>query len=111
MTAIARDPSALPQWLEDAVKGLVTAAYEAGRAARPVVEAAPVAAEPEFLDRREAARFLRCGLTKLDLLVREGKVPSVLHGGSRRFRRTDLLAYLAQLGGDQADPDPPRAAA
>lgn len=95
MTA-AVAPQSLPQWLVDAVMGLVASAYQAGLAQGQAALAAPVAAVPaeDTLTRAEAARFLRMGLTKFDLLVRSGEVPTFKIGGSRYSRRADLQAWL-----------------
>lgn len=89
-------PQSLPQWLVDAVMGLVASAYQAGRADRgaEVEQAAPVV-EQDVLDRLEASALLRCSRTKLDGLVRDGLVPSFMIGKRRLFRRADLDAWLA----------------
>lgn len=95
MTTATAPNAPLPRWLVDAVMGLVASAYLAGRAdsEAEVQQVAPV--EQDVLYRDEAARFLRCGKTKLDGLVRDGVIASFHLGGRRAFRRADLEAYVA----------------
>jgi excisionase family DNA binding protein len=91
----------LPQWLVDAVVGLVASAYSAGRAAQPVV-VETIEAQPDVMDRLEAAAFLRCGRSKLDRMVRAGTVKSLMIGGRRMFRRSDLEAWVEEQSASAA---------
>ncbi len=50
-------------------------------------------AEPELLDREEAARFLRCSLGTLDRATREQSLPFLLVGDARRFVKADLIVW------------------
>lgn len=60
-----------------------------------LAELAPGAEPPsDVLTRSEAARFLRCSLTQLDRLCRDGGLPFHLLGESRRFLRSELVAYV-----------------
>lgn len=80
----------IPQWLMDAVIGLVASAYEAGRADATV--AAP--AEPKAdLTLPEVAEELRIGMTTLTRLIKQGEIPSFRVGARRFVRRTDLDVY------------------
>jgi excisionase family DNA binding protein len=98
MTALAEPSVPLPQYLLDAVIGLVAAAYERGRAdAAATLQPAPEPLE-ETLTRQEAAKALRIGVTKLDLLVASGALRSKKIGTLRRFRRADIDEYLAKDG-------------
>jgi len=89
----------LPAWLIETVMNLVEAAYEAGMAAaQAIAPPAPppsVAVQGDTLSRPEAARFLRMGLTKFDLLVANGEIDFTFKIGGLRFaRRADLQAWL-----------------
>ena len=44
----------------------------------------------ELLTRLETAKYLRISPATLDRLVREGRIPSVLVGRRRMFRRSEL---------------------
>lgn len=85
----------VPQWLVDAMVGLLASAYSAGRAAQPVV-VETIEAQPDVLDRLEAADFLRCGRTKIDRMVKANTIPSFMIGGRRMFRRADLELWIEQ---------------
>ncbi len=45
--------------------------------------------------REEAARLLKCGLTKVSALVGTGELPSIKIGGQRLIRDTDLREFVA----------------
>jgi excisionase family DNA binding protein len=51
---------------------------------------------PRMLDAGEAARYLRCGKTKLHELTARGEVPSVKWGRTRRWLITDLDDLIAR---------------
>lgn len=59
----------------------------------------PVAIDPSklLLKPEEAAVVLGIGRTTLYDLLRNGEIASVQVGKLRRFRRTDLETYVAQL--------------
>ena len=61
----------------------------------------------ELLDIREAAAFLRVSETSLRRWTNAGQLPCLRIGGrhERRFRRTDLLAFMGVA--DRASPSPP----
>lgn len=93
VSPVAAPPAAIPDWLVDAVIGLVASAYQAGRAeAAAAAQAAPP--PQDVLDVAEACALLRCRKTKLAQLVKDGAVPSFTVGARRLFRRAHLLDYL-----------------
>lgn len=57
-----------------------------------------VSAPSEVMTRAEAAEFLRCSLGQLDRLAREGGLPFHRLGDSRRFLRSELIAWLTREG-------------
>jgi len=64
----------------------------------------------ELLTRKEAARYLRLSVRKLDLLSAEGKIRRVKLGEGKRarvlFRREDLEAFIeANLSVDNSEID------
>lgn len=52
------------------------------------------AAPPELLNRIEVATLLRLSPRTIDTLVASDAIPSFKVGGSRRFRRDEVLAWL-----------------
>ena len=50
----------------------------------------------ELLNRREAADFLRVGMSTLERYTREGRGPRPIHLSSRRvvYRRADLVSWV-----------------
>lgn len=56
----------------------------------------PTPQGPEVMTPREAAEFLRLGVSTLREWAREGRLPSVKLGRQVRFRRTALLEWMAQ---------------
>jgi excisionase family DNA binding protein len=94
MTALAQPTSPIPQWLYDAVLGLVTTAYETGRA-DATAAAEPVAEAPaDTLTRQEAAQLMRISVTTLNGLIGSGEIPSFKIGALRFIRRAAVLAYI-----------------
>ena len=65
-------------------------------------QAAFPAAPTLLLTPEEAAAELRIARRRLFDLIREGTLPSVKIGRSRRIRRQDLHEYVAGLGRDAA---------
>lgn len=64
-------------------------------------------AESPWLELGEAAAFLGVHFTTLRRWVDAGKVPCIrTPGGRRRFRRTELVAFLASLQQGQISPAP-----
>lgn len=61
-------------------------------------------AQPDYLDRRACAQRLGISLATLDRLCRDGTIPFVVVGDSRRFRSSDVDVRLSVLaagrGGD-----------
>ena len=47
---------------------------------------------------QEAAKALRMSRSKVYGLIKEGELHSVKIGGSRRFRKQDLIDYVETLG-------------
>lgn len=95
MTALSTPQQPLPQWLVDAVMGLVGAAYEAGRAD---VLGSAERDEPEVggsLTRTEAAAVLRISKTSVDNLIRSGALASYTAGTRRLIPRSAVDAYMA----------------
>jgi excisionase family DNA binding protein len=78
----------------DAVVGLVTSAYEAGRSEAAAQQTQPEVAEKDAYTRREAAARLRMSTTSLDRLVSRGEIDSYSVGTSRRFTRVAVEAYM-----------------
>ena len=106
MTTIAAEPT-IPEWLLKAVIGLVASAYQAGLAEGRTVTVsvdAPRQRDEDTLTRAESAAFLRCGLTKFDLLVKAGQVPTFKIGGQRYSKRADLQAWLDRQERDVTAP-------
>ena len=52
------------------------------------------AAPPELLNRIEVAALLRVSPRTIDTMVASDAIPSFKVGGSRRFRRDEVLAWL-----------------
>jgi excisionase family DNA binding protein len=57
----------------------------------------PTDVETLVWTRPEAALRLKCGLTKLDKLIRSGQLPARKIGGTRVIRESDLREYVASL--------------
>jgi excisionase family DNA binding protein len=51
-------------------------------------------APPELLNRIEVATLLRLSPRTIDTLVASDAIPSFKVGGSRRFRRDEVLAWM-----------------
>jgi excisionase family DNA binding protein len=51
-------------------------------------------APPELLNRIEVATLLRLSPRTIDTMVASDAIPSFKVGGSRRFRRDEVLAWL-----------------
>jgi excisionase family DNA binding protein len=58
---------------------------------------APTSVPRLLLTPEEAATALGIGRTKLFSLLRSRQLPSVMLGGSRRIRTSDLVAFTASL--------------
>lgn len=88
MTAVPAPKPAIPQWLMDAVVGLVTSAYEAGRAEAAV----PVEQKPDNYTLAEAAQLLRVSMNTINALV-NGDEPRLASFtvGRRRFVTAEAL--------------------
>ena len=54
-----------------------------------------------LLTLREVGEYLRVSRSTLMRLIRHGKLPSLLIGGSRRVRKSDLDDYIDQQGGSR----------
>lgn len=93
MTAVPVPEPALPQWLVDAVMGLVKTAFEAGKAEGLAVEpsAAPVR---DVHTRAEAADILRVSRTTVDKLIKSGALESFMVGDRRLVSDVALRAYI-----------------
>lgn len=94
---------AIPEWMADAVLGLLATAYERGRvdALAAAAELAPAAApEPDRAvhTRQEAAEVLRTSKTTIDRLLRTGELAYFPVRGRRMIRDLDLQAYMARTG-------------
>jgi excisionase family DNA binding protein len=48
----------------------------------------------EFVDKRGAAKILKCSTGKVDMLAREGRLKKSFVGRSVRFLRADVLAIF-----------------
>ena len=48
----------------------------------------------EFVDKRGAAKLLKCSTGKVDMLAREGRLKKSFVGRSVRFLRSDVLAIF-----------------
>jgi excisionase family DNA binding protein len=57
----------------------------------------------ETIDARGAAELLHCDSTTVEDLARRGELPCTKVGRSWIFVRSDLLAYLAQRGRQEAE--------
>jgi excisionase family DNA binding protein len=57
----------------------------------------------ETIDARGAASLLHCDPTTVEDLARRGELPCTKVGRGWLFVRTDLLAYLAQRGREEAE--------
>jgi excisionase family DNA binding protein len=53
--------------------------------------------DEELLTVEEVAKILRVGKTMVYAIMAAGNLPSVTIGRCRRFRRSDVYAYIASL--------------
>lgn len=59
---------------------------------------------PEMmLTRRQVGQVLKLGITTVDKILKSGELPSVMLGGSRRVRMTDLIDFINNLQPDLTD--------
>lgn len=60
--------------------------------------------QPELLEKQDVAAMLSVSTVTVDRLVREGKIPFYLMwGGFKRYKRRDVLDYIASL--PQGEPE------
>ncbi len=69
---------------------------------RWAAETRPPAASPMLLTVEETAAELRIARRRVFEMIRDGQLPSVKIGKSRRIRRDDLVAYVAKLAQEAA---------
>lgn len=48
----------------------------------------------DIMTRQEVAEYLRLKPSTVDDLARRGEIPSVRFGRSRRYKRSDIVAYV-----------------
>ena len=60
--------------------------------------------QPELLEKQDVAAMLSVSTMTVDRLIREGKIPFyLLWGGFKRYKRRDVLDYIASL--PQGEPE------
>jgi excisionase family DNA binding protein len=92
-------PPELVAWAEQA-QDWATAVQGGSKVAAACfgADAAPVSA-PLLLSTPAAAELLGCSASTVKRLMADGSLPTVVVGGTRRIRRSDLEAYVEHLGG------------
>lgn len=58
---------------------------------------ASVAIQPELLKLKDVAAMLSLTSPSVLRLVNEGKIPFVLYGRTRMYRRRDVMAYIENM--------------
>lgn len=58
---------------------------------------ASVAIQPELLKLKDVAAMLSLTSPSVLRLVNEGKIPFVLYGQTRMYRRKDVMAYIESM--------------
>lgn len=58
---------------------------------------AQVAIQPELLKLKDVATMLSLTSPSVLRLVNEGKIPFVLYGQTRMYRRKDVMAYIESM--------------
>ena len=56
-------------------------------------------------DMKEVSKFLKLGETKIQKMVNEGVIPSLLIGRKRRYRPEQIKAYVEQTQLEQTATD------
>lgn len=87
----------IPQWLLDAVVGLVASAYEAGQRDAAEKRPAPLSAvsTATMLSRAEAAEELHVSVAMVDKLMRSGRLAKSKIGARSLITRESLETYRA----------------
>ena len=56
-----------------------------------------------LMTKRDVAEFLHCSISTVSRLIADGQIPSLKVGKLRRFRKTDIDAWLSGEGAENSD--------